>query len=118
MPTFQQEIHSPRRGHDDTYSFVFEHNELTISTHSRQAVCTWRENRDPAWSGEPLEQMLANENICPPEDFSGHMSHLWQAWRRGELQDSEAEAELQALVTWLNAITRAKPRTDFWRRYF
>ena len=34
------------------------------------------------------------------------------------VNDSEAQVELQALVTWLNAITAAKPQTAFWSKYF
>lgn len=40
------------------------------------------------------------------------------AWRGGEIDTAQAEAELRALADWINAVTRAKPRTDFWRTYF
>jgi len=118
MPTFELNIFSPRRGHDDSYSFDFERDTLSVSMGPRRALCTWREDRDPLWAGEPLARMLANESICPPEDFEDFVCHVWQAWRRGDIQGEDAGTELRALVDWLNAITRAKPRTDFWRRYF
>ena len=118
MPTFDVEVYSPRWGHNDTYSFSFEKDALTVSFAPRKAVCVWRENQDPLWSGESIKDMLINDQICPPDDFSGLVEYLWSSWRRGDINDSEAQVELQALVTWLNAITAAKPQTAFWSKYF
>jgi hypothetical protein len=40
------------------------------------------------------------------------------SWRNGEIASEAVDAELQEIITWLNTVTNAKPRTDFWRKYF
>ena len=118
MPTFTTRIYSPRWGHEDTYSFIFENDKLTIDFAPRRAYCTWQENHDPKWTGEPFEHMLRNDSICPPDNVSGLVEYIWKAWRNNELNDAAANAELQELVTWLNTITKEKPKTKFWKQYF
>jgi hypothetical protein len=118
MPTYTGRIFSPRWGHEDTYEFQFEEDRLTISHLPRTATCTWRENLDPLWEGEALERMLTNDSIYPPAVFRSLIEHLWKSWRNSDIRQDDVDAELQAVVTWLNATTMAKPRTEFWRKYF
>ena len=42
----------------------------------------------------------------------------WKAWRNGDLNDVTVNQELQAVADWQNTITKTKPQTDFWSRYF
>ena len=118
MPQFQADIFSPRWGHTDQYTFSFERDRLTIAHGQRTATCPWRDGLDPEWGGEALERILVNDSIYPPAVFTTLIEHLWKAWRNGDIQEGHIDAELQEVVTWLNTVTREKPRTEFWRRYF
>jgi hypothetical protein len=118
MPTFQLQIFSPRWGHDDTYTVEFERDHMEISMMARGARADWRDNADPEWSGETVESMLENDSIYPPAVLQDMLEKVWTAWRGGELTEAEANAELQEVATWLNTVTHAKPRTDFWRAFF
>ena len=114
----QFELFSPRWGHNDTYTVGLERDYMEISMQVRTARAEYRENRDPEWSGEAIEDILSNDNIAAPDNLKALFEFAWLSWRRSELSDEQVGAELQALATWINAITAAKPRTDFWRRYF
>lgn len=118
MPTFSPEIYSPRWGHNDTYLFDFERDTLTIKHHPRVAICKWQEYGDPAWSGESLEQILRNDFIYPPSILQDLIEYLWLSWRKGDISADSVNTELQAVITWLNQITEAKPQTEFWNVYF
>ena len=118
MSTYTASIYSPRWGHDDTYSFVFAEDSLTINFAPRVAKCTWREGQDPTWTGEPFDEMLQNDSIYPPEILTRLMEHLWKSWRNGEIRDDAVNTELQEVITWLNQVTAAKPQSEFWRKYF
>ena len=118
MPTFHANIFSPRWGHDDVYDFEFSQDTLKISHGMRGATATYRQDHDPAWTGESLHRILKNDNIAPPEAFQGMIEYLWLQWRDRALSHEAVDAELQAAVSWLNEVTRAKPRTEFWRGYF
>lgn len=118
MPTLQAKIYSPRWGHDDTYDFDFERDRLRITFKMKAAVCTYRENRDPEWTGTDLNRILEDDSIAPPLKFTAAMENLWGKWRGGELHPNNLAAELQAAIDWLNACTQAKPKTDFWRQFY
>ena len=118
MPTYNAEIYSPRWGHNDTYSFIFEQERLTIDFGARVANCACRENQDPIWTGEPFEDMLTNDSIYPPAILRDLIEHLWKSWRNGELRAVDVNTELQEVISWLNTVTAAKPKTDFWKKYF
>jgi hypothetical protein len=38
--------------------------------------------------------------------------------RNGDIPADSVNTELQAVITWLNRITEAKPQTEFWNVYF
>lgn len=118
MTSLTASIYTPRWGHDDIYTFELSRESMFISHATRQSKCVWRDNRDPEWQGESLESRLQNDSIYPPAILPDLLVHLWTSWRNGKLTDTEAQAELDAVVAWLNALTRAKPRTDFWHKYF
>src|SRR5688572_8591226 len=110
MPTFSADIYSPRWGHHDAYNFEFEQNTLIIRFGPRVSTCTWQQNRDPMWTGEAFAHMLRNDSIYPPSVLQDLIEHLWKSWRGGEIQTDDVNAELQAIINWLNQITEAKPR--------
>ena len=112
------DIYSPRWGHKDTYKIELTSKSLTITQNARVAVCTWREDLDPEWSGEILERILRNDHIYPPTIYQDLIEHAWKAWRNGELDDTGVNNELQELASWLNKVTSAKPNTIFWQQYF
>lgn len=111
-------IFSPRWGHEDTYELKLSQDSMVITQGPKSAKCTWRENLDPVWSGESLEDILENDSICPPAKLEGLIEYAWVSWRNGELSDTGVDVELQAIADWINEITKAKPKTDFWRKYF
>ncbi len=111
-------IFTPRWGHDDIYKVRLRRETIEISNGARTAKCSWRENLDPEWSGESLSRILSNDHIYQPEILEDLLAHAWQAWRAHELDDQGVNTELQAVATWLNTITKAKPKTKFWTAYF
>jgi len=118
MPTIELQIFSPRWGHDDTYEVELERDHMEITRGANTARADWQDNADPAWSGWTVEGIMGNDSIHPPAVAQRMFQKVWTAWRGGEVDTPQAEAELQALADWINAVTRAKPRTDFWRAYF
>ncbi len=118
MVVLTAQIYSPRWGHEDQYTLNLTRDSLLISHAPRHSKCVWQENRDPKWEGEPLDRHLVNDHIHAPEVLPDLLVHLWTSWRNGDLNESEAQKELDAVIAWLNATTRAKPKTDFWRKYF
>lgn len=112
------ELYSPRWGHNDTYTVELERDHLEIAMQVRTARADYRPNLDPEWSGESLRDILANDSIAAPDGLERLFEHAWLSWRNGELNDEQVATELQVLAAWVNAITAAKPKTDFWRRYF
>ncbi len=118
MPTFKANVFSPRWGHDDVYEFQFEKQTLKISHGLRGSTATYRDNLDPEWTGESLSRILRNDSIAPPEHFQAMIEHLWLEWRDRAMTYEDVDAELQAVVAWLNETTRSKPATDFWKKYF
>ena len=116
--TVELGIYSPRWGHEDVYKFALTKESMSISHMPRTIKCTWVENRDPEWSGEDLEKTLRNDSIYPPSILPDLFAHAWLSWRNGELDDQGVAIELKAIARWLNEITAAKPKTEFWKTYF
>ena len=118
MPTIELQIFSPRWGHEDTYEIELERDHMEIARGANTARADWRDNADPAWSGWTVEGMMGNDSIHPPAVAQRMFQKVSTVWRSGEIDAAQAEVELRALADWINAVTRAKPRTEFWRAYF
>ena len=117
--TIDLDIYSPRWGHDDTYTVVFNRECMIISMNSRVTKCEWREGLNPEWNKDnTLEDIMNNDSIYPPTVLPSLFEYVWEAWRDGKLNEEQATNELQALAEWLNIITKAKPQTDFWKMSF
>jgi hypothetical protein len=111
-------IFSPRWGHEDTYTVELAQDSMQISMQARRVTATWNDSTDPTWSGESIESIMNNDSIYPPAITQDLFERVWKAWRDGELNDQEAEQELQHIAEWLNVVTKAKPNSEFWRKYF
>lgn len=111
-------IYSPRWGHDDNYSVELTHDQMTITMQARVAQAKWVANLDPEWSGESLQDIMRNDSIYPPAVTQRLFEYLWLTWRAGEIDDASASDELQEIAAWINAVTHAKPGTEFWRKFF
>lgn len=116
--TLTAEIYSPRWGHNDTYTFELTREAMTISMMAREGKCTWKDSYDPVWTGESLQDMLQNDLIYPPAIFQDLVEHLWTSWRNSEISSTQAQTELHEITSWLNEITKVKPKSDFWSKYF
>ena len=112
------EIYSPRWGHEDTYKIELERDFMEITMQVRKSRATWSETTDPIWSDETLEVIMTNDSISPPAAIQDLFERAWKSWRGGEITDQEVEVELKLLADWLNTITKSKPSSDFWRKYF
>jgi len=112
------EIFSPRWGHTDTYSVELHNDYMTITMSPKVAKVIWVQDRDPQWSGESIQKIMNNDNIYPPEITQDLFEQAWKAWRNGELNNAEVNVELQNLAEWINTVTKAKPKSDFWSKYF
>lgn len=84
----------------------------------RIAICNRQENGDPAWSGESLEENIRNESMYPPSILQDLIEHLWKSWRNGNIASDLVNAELQAVITWVNHITDVQLQAEFWSAYF
>jgi hypothetical protein len=121
---FEVNVYTPRWGHDDTYKINVTLNELTVAAVSKEARCKWIQNRDPEWSGHndfsgnPLVRILENDSVYPPSVFVRAIEHAWMAWRDSTLDDQQLVSEFKELFEWLNTVTKAKPRSDFWQGVF
>jgi hypothetical protein len=116
--TVELSIFTPRWGHEDTYIVELERDFMEIRMHARTTRAVWRENQDPVWNGESIQDIMNNDSIYPPEITQDLFEHAWKEWRGGEISDQEVNIELQELANWINAVTHAKPNTEFWNRYF
>lgn len=111
-------FYSPRWGHDDRYRFTFSMDRLDIVHNARRCAAIWHENTDPTWEGTPLTSTFINDSIQPPHDVEGSFIYLWNEWRNGTFTQEQLQTELTAFAEYMNASTRAKPTTDFWRSVF
>lgn len=118
MTTIDLQIFSPRWGHDDTYSVELDRDYMEITKGGTTTRADWQANADPVWSGQSLQQIMQNDSIYPPEITQKLFQKVWTAWRDGQINDQQADAELQEVAAWINAGTRAKPSTAFWKAYF
>ena len=115
MPEYQIQIYTPRWGHNDTYTVSMSRDVMRISMGARAVSCTYVENLDPEWNGD-IFQIFVNDHIYAPKIIPDLFERLWLAWRDGQMVD--VQAELEAIADWLNAVTDAKPNTEFWNIYF
>ncbi len=111
-------LFSPRWGHTDPYSIELSSSEMKISMNARISLCKYRENLDPLWEGEDLNNTLANDSIVAPVNLIGLLQYAWTSWRDGELSDEQVKEELELVADWINTITKSRPQSDFWSAYF
>jgi len=118
--TVEVQVYSPRWGHDDTYTITMNRDAMKIEHHPRKAICEWVENKDPVWkcSDGSLFRIFSNDSIYAPENFVRALERAWIDWRSGELDDSKVSSEITELFNWLNTITKAKPKTPYWKGQF
>ncbi|NDP62968.1 hypothetical protein [Polaromonas sp.] len=116
--TVDLSIFSPRWSREDIYSVELDKEFMEISMHARKTRATWRENLDPEWSSESIQDIMNNDSIYPPAITQDLFEYAWKEWRNGEISAQEVETELKELAVWINAVTRKKPNTQFWKRYF
>ena len=112
------DIYSPRWGHNDKYSVELDRDFMEITLQARTSRATWRDNLDPEWSGESIQEIMNNDSIYPPEITQDLFEHAWKEWRDGTINDQEVEQELKEVATWINEVTKSKPKSDFWNKYF
>jgi hypothetical protein len=109
-------ILNPDSGRVDSYFVALSRDQMIFRQARRVAICTGLEDDDPTWKNEERPKSILKRNsICPPAGFAKMLVRAWLAWRDGELKDAAVVAELSLLADWLNAVTRAKPRSEFWR---
>lgn len=116
--TVELGIFSPRWGHEDIYSVELSREFMRISLQARTASAIWRDGHDPEWSGDSILDIMSNDSIYAPAVIQDLFEYVWKEWRGGKLSDSEANGALQEVAGWLNAVTHAKPESEFWRKYF
>jgi hypothetical protein len=111
------QVHVPFSARTDRYFLTLSRLQLTFGRGDRMATCVGRRGDDPAWEDdERPKSILKRDGICPPAGFAKMLLRVWEAWLEGELNEESVAAEVHALTSWLNATTRAMPRTEFWRR--
>lgn len=114
------DIFSPRWQHDDRYEFILKEESLEfIGAAQKKAKCIQEEGQDPKWIGfENIERILSNDSICSPINIESLVEFVWTSWKDGEINDDTAKEAIESLATWINDITKTKPSTEFWNRYF
>jgi hypothetical protein len=113
-------VYSPRWGHEDTYTISMARDWMKVERHPKSATCKWVESKDPVWesSDDSLLEVFANDSIYAPAIFPHALVGAWLDWRSGEIDDARVDAEIQELFGWLNAVTHAKPTSDYWKGKF
>lgn len=112
-------IFSPRWGHEDVYSIKIDKDFMEIAAaNAKKARVIYVKDSDPKWSGESIERIMRNDHIYLPAITQDFFERAWIAWRNDEISQKDVEAELKALAEWINSVTRAKPNTQFWNKYF
>jgi hypothetical protein len=110
-------ILNPDSGRVDGYVVALSRNQMTFRRGRRVAICTGLDDDNPKWKDEERpKSILKRASICPPAGFAKMLVRAWLAWRDGKLANAAVVAELNLLANWLNAMTRAKPRSEFWQR--
>jgi hypothetical protein len=125
---FAVRLYSPRWQNEDTYKIELEGKYMKIEGPGSAAICILNEEGRPTWSGgpmtgklaaaHPLDSLFENESIYPPSVLARALQAAWVAWRKNELDDVQVQREVMALGDWLNAVSKNKPHTDFWKRVF
>ncbi|WP_085310953.1 hypothetical protein [Planktotalea arctica] len=115
-------LYTPRWGHNDTYVIEFEMDHMVFRKNAGprpHVIAREVEGRDPEWENKvELFRMLNNDSIYPFHKLPNALEYLWREWRNNSMSYEDVLPELEALAESINASTRAKPRTDFWRGYF
>ena len=119
---FKMDIYTPRWGHTDEYVIGLEQDKMLFkhggSLHP-PAVVTYVENRDPTWDSKAkFFAPLNNDSIYPSHAFPDALEYLWLQARNTAMDHDQIQAELDAMAEFINASTKAKPQTAFWRQYF
>ncbi len=100
---------------------------LKIAFHGNAVTCIWKEDLHHAWSDgmtqifpgrQPLVAALENEGVYPPSIFVWAMETAWSAWRSGELNDRQVQAQLTSLCGWLRFVQAHRPKSRFWKQKF
>ena len=120
--TIELDLYSPRWGHSDKYSITLEENTLTVEMSTRKATCQWIPDEDPKWSKDldqdALNKILNNDSIYPPERLKSLLVRAWRSWVNRELDDTQIKSEFKELEHWINAVTEARPTSDYWKTNF
>lgn len=117
--TINLELYSPRWGHTDKYTLIYNESTLTFALNNKNTICTLEYGKDPIWSELPesINSILINEDISMPEVLPELFEFSWKKWKDGTSKEKIQE-EMKILEKWLNTITNSKPTTDFWSEYF
>lgn len=125
---FELRLRAPRWGATNIYEIHLEKDCMTIGKRvdPNPVVCSWYEGENTIWSSasplypgrNPLVSKLQEDLIQPPVIFPRALEVAWRAWRIGLLDDEQVQFEMSVLFEWVNIVTSARPRTDFWERLF
>lgn len=112
-------LYSPRWGHTDTYTVSFDEGGITVSHGENKAHWTESPGR---WTGYKPEgawlAIMRSDSIHAPEAVETGITSIWQAWIDEDMSDADVHVRLSELAAWIDAITAAKPRGDFWGGVF
>lgn len=125
---FELHLHAPRWGSRNIYEICLDQERMTIGKRAdpNPAICSWHEGENTIWSSvkqmypgrNPLVSKLQEDLIQPPVIFARALEVAWRGWRIGLLDDDQVQYEMCVLFEWVNIVTSARPRTDFWERLF
>ncbi len=109
-------LHSPRWGHGDAYSFVFDAKGISVEgtkgAHYDGASETWSGHRGK----HALLNCMSDDSIYAPKVVESLVARIWKQWKSKELTDDQARQAISDLGNWINACTAAKPGGDLWDR--
>lgn len=125
---FELQLRTPRWGSTNIYTILLAKDCMIIGKRadSNPVTCSWHEGENTIWScprpqypgRNPLVSKLQEDLIQPPVIFPRALEAAWRAWRIGLLDNDQAQYEMSVLFEWVNIVTSARPRTDFWKRLF
>jgi hypothetical protein len=109
-------LHSPRWGHGDPYTFVFDATGVTVEgtkgAHYNGATEKWSGHR----GAHALLNCITDDSIHAPSVVEFLVSNMWRMWKNHELADEEVTQALIELGTWIDAVTHARPRSELFER--
>lgn len=113
--TLTMRLNSPRWGHADTYEVTFDDDRIGISQGAKQA----QYRPDPgAWTGYRRSHawlaIMSNDRVYAPAAVETAMEQVWERWRDGELDDTDAQARVDEIASWINGCTGACVAGEFW----